>query len=197
MARIGLAFWAFFKTLFNSEVAVRIADVRQGADVAVSAEKSAVLREGAHSHEGLPARELALPREGATPQKPARSDAIDLLAALQREARLVDFIKEPIASYTDAQIGAAVRDVHRDSAAVLERLLAIRPLDERDESASVEIPAGYDAGKIRLSGAASGNGPFRGTLRHAGWQVTHIQLPQWTGNAASANVIAPADVEIA
>ena len=46
--------------------------------------------------------------------KPARSEAIALLETLQREARLVDFIKEPIDVYADAQVGAAVREIHRD-----------------------------------------------------------------------------------
>ena len=58
-----------------------------------------------------------------------RSDAINLLAALQREARFVDFIKEPIAGYSDAQIGAAVRDVHRDCGALLERLFGLKPIE--------------------------------------------------------------------
>jgi hypothetical protein len=50
------------------------------------------------------------------------------LAALQREARLVDFVQEPIAAYSDAQIGAAVRDVHRGCAEVIERLFSLKPV---------------------------------------------------------------------
>ncbi|MGV2334905.1 MAG UNVERIFIED_CONTAM: DUF2760 domain-containing protein [Planctomycetaceae bacterium] len=50
------------------------------------------------------------------PAKPQRSEAISLLATLQREGRLLDFLKEPIDAYSDAQIGAAVRDIHRDCA---------------------------------------------------------------------------------
>jgi hypothetical protein len=45
---------------------------------------------------------------------PARSEALNLLAAMQREARFVDFIREPLDGYSDAQIGAAARTVHRD-----------------------------------------------------------------------------------
>ena len=58
------------------------------------------------------------------PKPPARSEAITLLAALQREARFVDFIQESLAGYTDAQIGAAARDVHRDCGTVLKRMFA-------------------------------------------------------------------------
>src|SRR5438132_3069422 len=69
------------------------------------------------------------------PKKPVRSDAFTLLAVLQRDARFVDFIKEPIAAYTDAQIGAAVRGVHNDCAAALERMFAIAPMRTEPEGA--------------------------------------------------------------
>ena len=51
-----------------------------------------------------------------------------MLATLQREARFVDFVKESLEGYADAQIGAVARDVHRDCGAVLERLFALRPV---------------------------------------------------------------------
>ena len=78
--------------------------------------------------------EAPLPAPVPAPAKPARveplrSDALNLLSVLQREARLVDFLKEPIDAYADAQIGAAVRNVHRDAAAVLDRLFALRRCD--------------------------------------------------------------------
>ena len=115
---------------------------------------------------------------------------------LQREARLVDFLKEDISAYANEQIGAAVRDVHRDAAGVLERLFSLQPVMSQPEGASVEVPAGSDAARVRLVGNVSGNPPFRGTLRHAGWEATKVQLPEWSGSAASARVVAPAEVEL-
>src|SRR4029453_14361313 len=38
--------------------------------------------------------------------------AVQLLALLQRDGRLVDFLMEDVAAYSDTQIGTAVRDVH-------------------------------------------------------------------------------------
>ena len=38
--------------------------------------------------------------------------AVQMLAALQREGRLVDFLQEDLSSYEDSQIGAAVRNIH-------------------------------------------------------------------------------------
>jgi hypothetical protein len=130
------------------------------------------------------------------PPKPARSEAVTLLAALQREARFIDFIKEPLDGYSDAQIGAAARDVHRDCGKVLDRLFAIRALDSQEEGSTLEVPAGFDAGRYRLTGNVAGNPPFRGRLVHHGWEAGEVQLPEWSGTPQSARVIAPIEVEL-
>ena len=129
--------------------------------------------------------------------KPARSEAITLLATLQREARFVDFIKEPLDSYNDAQIGAAVRDVHRDCAKVLDRLFAIQPMVNQEEDSPVDVPAGFDAGRFRLTGNVVGDPPFHGRLVHHGWEATEVRLPAWSGTQLSARVVAPVEVELA
>jgi hypothetical protein len=121
---------------------------------------------------------------------------LTLLSVLQREGRLIDFLKEPIAGYNDAQIGAAVRDIHRDCAAALDRMFALKPLLDQPDGANVEVPAGFDAGRYRLTGNLAGQAPYRGTLRHPGWVATQTQLPEWNGQAASSNVVAPAEVEL-
>ena len=89
-----------------------------------------------------------------------RSEAVTLLSALQREARFVDIVKEPLDQYTDAQVGAAARDVLKDCGRVLERLFALRPLVEQPEGSELEAPAGYDAGRYRLVGKVQGEPPF-------------------------------------
>lgn len=126
---------------------------------------------------------------------PVRNDAMTLLAALQREARLVDFLMEPIQTYTDAQVGAAVRDIHDKSAKLLADYFAIRPLLETGEGAPCTVPAGYDPIMYHVTGSIPAAAPFTGTLRHPGWRATQCKLPQWTGQAASALVVAPAEVE--
>jgi hypothetical protein len=132
----------------------------------------------------------------ARPEPPARSEALTLLAALQREARFVDFIKESLEGASDEQIGAVVRDVHRDCGAVLERLLAIRPLVDDEEGAAVEVPPGFDAARFRLTGNVEGEAPYRGRVAHHGWRATRCELPSWSGNRDSALVVAPVDVEL-
>jgi hypothetical protein len=130
------------------------------------------------------------------PKAPLRSEAITLLAALQREARFVDFIQESLAGYSDAQIGAAARDVHRDCGAVLQRMFALRPAAAEEEGKEVEIPTGFDAGRWRLTGNVTGEPPFQGRLVHPGWEATTCELPTWSGNASAAKIVAPAEVEL-
>ncbi|MFN9719360.1 MAG: DUF2760 domain-containing protein [Planctomycetota bacterium] len=137
----------------------------------------------------------ATPATPPAPKPPARSDAISLLSALQREGRMIDFLKESIDGYTDAQIGAAVRDIHRDCGAVLERQFAIRPVVEQPEGSPVSL-AGKSVGTIRLSGNVGNNSASSGALIHHGWQATKCDVPVWTGDASSVRVIAPAEVEV-
>ena len=130
------------------------------------------------------------------PAKPVRSEAIGLLAALQREGRLIDFLKEPIDGYSDAQIGAAVRDIHRDCGAVLERQFAVRPVLEQTEGSSVPLTGALLKGRVKLSGKVGEGTPASGNLVHHGWQSTRCEVPVWTGDADSAAIIAPAEVEV-
>jgi hypothetical protein len=176
MGRITIAFRLFFKALGNAAFAREAQALLQGRQLAPPSPPQ--------------------PTTPSPPQAPARSDALTLLEVLQREARLIDFLKEDLSGYADAQIGAAARDVHRDAAAALERLFALRPLRSEAEGTSIEVPPGFDA-RFRLTGNVTGAGPYRGALRHAGWQASRSELPEWTGAASSVRIIAPAEVEIA
>jgi len=186
MGRIWLAIRVFFLVLFQGAVARQVAEVLQK-----------------RKQSSLPTAETKLqpkaepkPSPAKQPPKPARSEAITLLATLQREARFVDFIKEPLDGYSDAQIGAAVRDVHRDCGKVLDRLFAIQSLISQEEGSTLEVPAGFDAGRYRLTGNVAGNPPFHGRLVHHGWEAGEVQLPAWSGTPHSARVIAPIEVEL-
>lgn len=132
----------------------------------------------------------------SAPKLPARSEALTLLAVLQREGRLVDFLKEPIAGYNDAQIGAAVRDIHRDCGAALDRVFGLKPVLDQSEGSAVNVPVGFDAAQYRLTGNVAGQPPFQGRLRHGGWEATRMQLPEWNGAASAAQIVAPAEVEL-
>ena len=101
-----------------------------------------------------------------------------------------------MAGYSDAQISAVARDVHRDCGAVLKRLFALRPAVDREEGTDVDIPAGFDPTRWRLTGNVAGEPPFRGRMVHPGWEATLCELPTWSGSPASVRVVAPAEVEL-
>lgn len=180
MSRIGVAFRAFYAALRSAEQAQRIQAVLAGMTLPKI------------DHEAKP----PLVAEPRAETAPARSEAITLLAALQREARLVDLVKQPLVNFSDEEIGAAARNVLTDSAATLDRFFGLRPVVAQDEGTSCEVPKGYDPARFKLSGAATGSGPFSGKLAHNGWQASMVKLPAWTGSKDAALVIAPAEVEV-
>jgi hypothetical protein len=124
-----------------------------------------------------------------------RDGALALLALLQREGRLVDFLREPLDGFSDADIGAAARDVHRGCRKVLDQHLSLEPVMPGAEEAKVAVPKGFDPAEIRLIGEAKGEPPFRGTLRHHGWRVVDAKLPA-LAEGVDRMVIAPAEVEL-
>jgi hypothetical protein len=127
---------------------------------------------------------------------PLQSEAITLLAALQREARFLDFLMEPLSGYADAQIGAVARDVHRDCGTVVKRLFEPKPAVVQEEGSPIEVKAGFDAGRFRLTGNVVGQAPFRGRLVHPGWEASKCEIPTWSGSKETSKVIAPAEVEV-
>lgn len=131
------------------------------------------------------------------PVKPPRlsSEPVRLLALLQREGRLLDFLLEDITAASDQQIGAGVRDIHRKSKKVLEEHLTLEPILPGQEESPVEVPAGFDPSAIRVTGNVTGNPPFRGTLKHHGWRVKGHNIPK-PPEGQDDLVVAPAEVEL-
>lgn len=118
-----------------------------------------------------------------------------LLSLLQQGGRLVDFLKEDIASYSDAQVGAAVRKIHEECNKSLEELVTIRPVMEENEGATVKVPLGYDPSTVKVVGKVKGDGPYTGVLVHKGWKAHKRSLPKKIGDQLS-EVICPAEVEV-
>lgn len=139
----------------------------------------------------------AIGRTSAGPgEKIVRRDpAVSLLALLQREGRLVDFLREDISAYPDAQVGAAVRAIHASCRKVLDEHLALEPVRSEAEGARVLVERDFDASTIRLTGNVSGKPPFRGVLRHRGWRTRRVELPADPLGQDPA-IVAPAEVEI-
>ena len=121
--------------------------------------------------------------------------ALQLLSLLQKEARFIDFIKEDVTSYSDADIGIAARVVHEGCNKAINEHFTLAAIRNEQEGSKISLPQGFDAGAVRLTGNITGAAPFTGTLIHKGWQVTNIRLPKLT-QGHDAAILAAAEVEL-
>ena len=126
---------------------------------------------------------------------PPEAPVLRFLALLQQEGRLIDFLEEDISSYSDAQVGAAVRSIHNGCRNALHERMQIERIYAEEDGAEIELEAGFDPAAVRLTGNVSGRPPFKGTLQHGGWRATDVNLPQAPSDL-DPTVLAPAEVEI-
>ena len=204
--RISLAFGSFFGILSRPDFAANVERLRSGgvpetptALPPSSAPASAPAAEPAVVMTApVAVAPVAAPQPPAIPATPKTADttaALQLLSLLQREARLVDFVQEDIATYSDAEIGAAARVVHEGCRKVLREHVSLTPVRAENEGSRLTLPAGFDASALRLTGNVVGQAPFTGTLTHRGWRATEVRLPQ-LAEGHDAQIVAQAEVEL-
>ncbi len=157
-----------------------------------------ILFQGALPADIVAALGLAKPAPVAKPVPlPTFNDgAVELLAILQRDSRLVDFLMEDISAYDDEQVGAAVRTLHdqcRDSLGRYMRLAPVIDAVEGTQASVASIPAAEKAALVKFIGNVPAQPPNAGTLRHKGWRAEKIDLP---APKPGTSVIAPAEIEI-
>ncbi len=143
------------------------------------------------------ARRGAAPAAKPAPAPPAvrTSDgALQLLGILQRDSRLVDFLMEDIAGYSDDQVGAAVRELHDQCRDALARYLKLEPVIDGVEGTYAKAP-GKDPALVKFIGNVPAQPPAGGTLRHKGWRASQVDLPALAAKQDAA-IIAPAEIEI-
>lgn len=134
------------------------------------------------------------PAAPAAPPKPT-GEPLRVLALLQSEARLLDFLLEDIAKATDAQVGQAVRDIHKKAQAVLKGHMTFEPVLAGAEGDKVTVPAGFDPSAVRVVGNVTGQPPFAGELLHPGWRVKDVKLPT-PAAGQDLFVVQPAEVQL-
>jgi len=135
------------------------------------------------------------PKEVERPGSETFDRAVQMLALLQRDGRLIDFLSENISPYPDAQLGAAVRTIHEACRKVLDHYVQLEPILNSEEDQPVIVQAGFDPAAIKLLGNVTGEPPVRGVLRHKGWHVKEVNLPPLP-QGSGRRVIAPAEVEL-
>lgn len=182
MSRLSLAFKSFFALLFSGK-----------------------LPDDVVTELGLMRRVMTTPPPAASKPAPAppaadpNDGAVALLALLQREARLVDFLMEDIAAYDDAQVGAAVRAVHEGSRKAVERHFELTPVVDGVEGAVTTLKAAglkaSDAARLKLLGKVPAEGNVEsGILQHRGWIAKKADIPKAAKGAE--RIIAPAEIEV-
>src|SRR6202047_2814703 len=129
------------------------------------------------------------------PASEAFDRAVQMLALLQRDGRLIDFLAEDISAYSDAQLGAAVRTIHETCRQVLDHYVKLESIVNSEEDQPVTVHAGFDPAAIKLIGNVAGEPPIRGVLRHKGWPVKEVNLPP-LAQGVGRMVVAPAEVEL-
>ena len=165
MSRLVLALQAFLQVLFDPEVAGRI---------------------------GLA---LNPPPPPPPPEpEPVKYD-LRVLALLQRDGRLIDFLMESISDYDDAQVGSAVRDIHAKCRKSMLEHFKIEPI-ATPEGTRIDVKPGYDPELYRLVGQVSGNGPWSGHVNHPGWHAVEVRIPDVPGAFAEVPVIGSVEVEV-
>ncbi|MCC6900654.1 MAG: DUF2760 domain-containing protein [Polyangiaceae bacterium] len=177
-SRLVLAFACFFRVLFDGALAARVRAVLAGA-------------------EPEPRLEAPPPTPPPAPkaEPPSLTPALELLALLQREGRFVDFVKQDVAGFSDADIGAAARVVHEGCRKALAGHATLEAIRSEEEGTPVTLEAGFDAQQVKLTGNVGGSAPHRGTLRHKGWRVTQLELPRAV-QGHDPHVLYPAEVEL-
>ena len=177
MNRILLAFRAFFNLLFHGELSpATLADLNLSPKTAAP-----------------PPAPKPSPAAAAPAAQPADA-ALQFLAILQRDSRLVDFLMEDITGASDDQIGAAVRDLHGKCRDSLTRYVTLQPIIDGVEGTFANAPT-KDPNVVKFVGNVPAKPPAGGTLLHKGWRAAKVQLPALAGRQ-DATIIAPAELEV-
>src|ERR1700730_12786361 len=179
--RAVFAFRCFFSILFDDDIPDDIAQKRVKPAVPVPQVTAATVPS------------VSRMKEMERPASEAFDRAVQMLALLQRDGRLIDFLAENISPYPDAQLGAAVRTIHEACRKVLEHYVKLEPILNSEEDQPVTVQGGFDPAAIKLLGNVTGEPPIRGVLRHKGWHVKEVNLPPLP-QGSGRMVIAPAEV---
>lgn len=164
MPGLGLAFKAFFQCLKKGPTTEKIEELLAKP-----------------KQEQLPA-----------PKGPVFSSSAQLLAAFQKEGRLIDFLQEDLTGFPDAQVGSVARGVQKGCRQVLHQYLTVSAVLDQKEGEKVTVAEGFDPHRISLVGKVEGSPPFHGVLRHHGWKLEKDTLPP----LGAADILLPAEVEL-
>lgn len=190
MNRILLAFRAFFALLFGGSLSGALI-----ADLGLMKRGTAPSRPTPAPATPAAAPKPAAPAPPAPPASRPEDGALQLLGILQQEGRILDFFMEDITSYSDDQVGGAVRELHEKTHAALLRHFAPVPVIDAVEGTPVSA-SDPTAAKARYVGNVPATGkPSGGLLRHKGWRASTATLPK-VNPKDDLTLLAPPEIEV-
>jgi hypothetical protein len=189
-SRLFFAWIAYFRILFDGELAAKLAAVANGQPLALPERRA----DGDKKEEPKASVPPPAPVRSAPPPPPPTDAALQLLGMFQREGRFIDFLEEDVSSFKDADIGAAARVVHQGCRKALREHFTLVPVRAEEEGVKVTLPEA-NPNEVKLTGNVAGKGPHTGTLRHKGWKATDVRLPQAVAGH-DPRVVAQAEVEL-
>jgi Domain of unknown function (DUF2760) len=179
--RVFLAFRCFFNILFGGQLSdsalTTLGLSRRGTAPAASS-KSAAAGGGATT----------------TATLKTSDGALQILSIMQRDSRLLDFLMEDLTTYSDDQIGAAVRELHDQCRDSVSRYITLQPVIDGVEGTFAQAPS-KDPGLVKFVGNVPAKPPSGGTLRHKGWRAAKVDLPALPAKQ-DATILAPAEIEV-
>jgi hypothetical protein len=176
LSRISLAFRSFFNLLFGGRLSDEVI-----SELGLTRRSTAA---------ATPVAKAPAP----TPTVKISDGALQVLGILQRDSRLLDFLMEDLSSYTDDQIGGAVRELHDQCRDSVTRYVTLQPVIDGVEGTFAQAPS-KDPNVVKFIGNVPATPPSGGTLRHKGWKAIKIDLPALPPKQ-DATILAPAEIEI-
>jgi hypothetical protein len=179
--RVFLAFRCFFNILFSGQLSdpalAALGLSRRGGAAAASPKAAA-----------------PGPAAATTASVKTSDGALQILSIMQRDSRLLDFLMEDLTTYSDDQIGAAVRELHDQCRDSVSRYITLQPVIDGVEGTFAQAPS-KDPGIVKFVGNVPATPPSGGTLRHKGWRASKVDLPALAARQ-DATILAPAEIEI-
>ncbi|MBX3209504.1 MAG: DUF2760 domain-containing protein [Labilithrix sp.] len=193
--RLWFAWVVFFKVLFDGVFAAKVSSPQLGEPTGEAPKLAEGDKPAPVVVEKVVEKIVEKVIEAPRPAGPPPTDAaLQLLALFQREGRFVDFLEEDVASFSDADIGAAARVVHGGCRKALREHVKLEPVRGEEEGAKVTLPE-VSPNEVKLTGNVQGKGPHTGVLRHRGWRAVTVQLPSAVAGH-DARIVAQAEVEL-
>jgi hypothetical protein len=174
LSRIVLAFRCLFGVLFQGRL----------SDTAIT--------ELGLSRRAAPV--VSTPAPVPVPVSKSSDGALQILGIMQRDSRLLDFLMEDLSSYSDDQIGAAVRELHDQCRDAVSRYVTLQPVIDGVEGTFTQAPS-KDPNVVKFVGNVPATPPAGGTLRHKGWRAVKVDLPA-LATRQDASILAPAEIEV-